>query len=292
MMAFAITALLGTACEKSGKDVVHPEDLMIRATIESATKAAVTDAGKFTWATGDEMTAYYANSKTIQYTLHSGAGESTGTFAPKYLQEVTGTNPPSGFKYAAYACEVTSENEDGTIKTITLPQTYTHEQSLKLPTPMLAMENTGTVQSIPTVSFRHIAGVVKFTIHVPASNANTTYSDFVIHSKNTDNTVIGAKLNFDPVNMVLKNEYVTSGTRTVKVTDIEYDIVGNGGVATIYVPLPVGNYSSFDLSLESNSSTTQCTCTVTNGGEGFVVEAGTLAIFEELSVGADFKPVS
>ncbi len=303
-MAFAVIALLATACEKSGKNVEQTDGLMIRATIESATKAAVTDAGKFTWTDGDEMTAYYETANTadgkVQYVLESGAGESTADFKPKTFNQVAGINRPTGFMYAAYACEVSDVNDDGTIMTITLPTTYTHAQSLKLPTPMLGMEigEGGTVTSIPTVNFRHIAGVVKFTIHVPNNdNAETTYADFVIdctsnkeNSSNKNNSIAGVRY-FDNEDFVLENRYNMSGSKKVTIEDISYTVSGNAKVATIYVPLPVGNYDCFTLKLVSNSGTIQGQVTVDNGGEGYVVEAGMLAIFEDLQVGPDFKPI-
>ncbi len=57
--------------------------------------------------------------------------------------------------------------------------------------------------------------------------------------------------------------------------------------ATVYIPLPVSTYEGFKLTL-TDSSGNEREKTVTNGGQGYTVEAGMLAIFQNLNV-MDFE---
>ncbi len=322
LFAFAGMALLAASCQKSETEVttgLGSEGVTrIIATIGQPAKAAVTDEGKFTWEEGDAITAYFktkdmsamggAASRIEErtFTLEEGAGTQTGTFASSGgISDVL----TADYKYAAYSCALTHD-ANFEIDKVTIPSTYTWAESNAIPTPMINFETgEGDRDNVVTTSFRHIAGLVKFTFKLPQSTyeGNPTYYDGFDFKINATDVItlsgrerypkISGELSFDSVNFKLNAGMSTGTGTTTEVTDLvwkgPYIQAGIGtGIqkyyaATVYIPLPVSTYEGFKLTL-TDSSGNEREKTVTNGGQGYTVEAGMLAIFQNLNV-MDFE---
>ncbi len=323
LFAFAGMVLLAASCQKNETEVTTELEAegvtRIIATIGQPTKAAVTDEGKFTWEEGDAITAYFktrdmsamggAASKIVErtFTLEEGAGTQTGTFASGggISNLIAAT-----YKYATYSCALTHD-ANFEIDKVTIPSSYTWAQSNAIPTPMINFETgEGGSNNVVSTSFRHIAGLVKFTFKLPQSTYEenpTYYNEFDFRIAATDRINISGRptaypkisgeLDFDSNNFALKPVFTSDEGASTKVTDLvwkgPYTQIGIGtGIskyyaATVYIPLPVGSYEGFELTLTDGSGNERDK-TVTNGGKGYTAEAGMLAIFQPLNV-TDFQ---
>ena len=193
----------------------------INATIESITRSTVTDAGVFSWASGDAISVHDASSSDI----YSYSGSGNGFTLPG---EQTVTEPTVAY-YPA--------NELHTADAFYLPNVYGSEGA-----EYVASTNAAMMATPPTegnaYAFMHLGGVMRFNvINVPS---DATGFKFTAEGKN----ITG---NFEIVNDEVKTIVTSDGSNsTVSIWFKASDEVRD---MTFYVPMPVGTYGKYTVGL-------------------------------------------
>ena len=209
------------------EELASPEGV-IRAVMEGEqTKTSVTDAGSFTWSTGDQVWLH-TTAGGIVGTLSSGAGTGSANFSyDAHFGDMTGEA----------VCPYNSGHAlSGSQLSVALPASYDLGSNLSnTNAAMYGVNVDGTIR------FNHLAGVMRFKFkNVPAGTdkfqitldkkiSGTFTADLatdlpIIETEATDNACEKTvTLNFDPL---------------TSVSDI-----------SLYVPLPVGTYTTLNLDL-------------------------------------------
>lgn len=149
-----IAALLLCSCAKTELTGVDAGEMIIGASMEaysSGTKAALADAGSFTWQTGDAIGVATSDGHA-KFNLKTGAGTNSATFSAIY----SGTLG----NYAVYPADIfVSESK------ITIPASRDWSKD-NTNCSMFGSLNDGSV------SFKHLGGVVKVTLNGVPAEAN------------------------------------------------------------------------------------------------------------------------
>lgn len=225
-------AFILSSCVDSILTSNEPVYNTIKAVIENnETKTSVTDEGSFTWSSGDQIWLHTTKDAVIG-TLASGA-----------------STPNASFNYGAYMGEMTGKaiypynanhSINGNELTFSLPDTYNLGAST---------DNTNAAMYAELVdgslSFKHLAGVMRFSfknVPVGANQFKITLDkkvngSFTVDLSETTPTIQTAEASSDSERSITFNFNALETVSDLK----------------IYVPLPVGEYTS--LALEINSET-------------------------------------
>ncbi len=163
-MGIASLCLATTSCENElSNDLDLGRVVTIGATMEgdNATRSTASDGGAFAWANGDAISVYNG-SKFTTFTLSDGAGTENAKFTSGLL-----IGEPTFSEYAIYPSS--GEHEyDGTDLTVNLPSEYGDSETEYSPNTNALM--VAVFSDINKgLTFRHAAGVVRFTVkNVPA----------------------------------------------------------------------------------------------------------------------------
>ena len=229
-----IPAFLFASCvkEESSQDVFG-EQTVVKATVEdfgSDTKAAVSDAGAFTWQADDYITAFDVNYYYLESNKLTTGGSSDATF--------TFTKWNENYNTAIYPGDITfSEGK------LLLPSGRTWKESNATPVMYATLENS-------TFKFKHVGGVVKVTVeNVPAEARKFVFytPGYAINGEfdlADDNGV--KSINTSETKVEAQQSYALDFSET----DITNPMV-------FYVPLPVGTYTKgFNFKLYDESYNT------------------------------------
>jgi len=237
--SIAMAALVMTNCsqEEELQDIQQSGDIhTLTATIEGNSRSAVTDGGVFSWTSGDAISVWNGSSK-ITYT-YSGNGN---VF-----------NPSSGSStnisgYAVYPDGNHTNLSGSSLPTVNLKSSYNYGSTNAI---MLAKVQGNS----DNLSFSHLGGLMRFTIKNILSNATSfTFTansgitgDFQVETQNDGTNVIKATTsnNNQSVTISFSNSQLSNGT------------------GTFYVPLPVGTYTGFTITVGNCSYTSQATNTI------------------------------
>ena len=233
-LTMAIATLLMSNCsQEEALNQVQGGTNTLTATIEGASRSAVTDAGVFSWTSGDEISVYNGEDFTT-FTLSSGnAFTSSETITPSGVAIY-----PAG-----------SHTYDGTTTKINLATEYNYGSTNA---PMVAaVTNT-------TLAFKHVGGLMRFIVKGMPSTA--TLFTF------TANT--GITGDFEVSNDVITAATASESNKTVTInfTPQQYDAES----MTFYIPLPTGTYEGYTVSIGdgqgmSNESATTVKNTIARG---------------------------
>ncbi len=226
-LATAIVALswMGCSQEEATNEIMSGANV-IQATIESSSRSAVTDAGVFSWTTGDAISLLDGtNSDTYTY---SGSGIS---FTPPQSQTVT---TPVVAYYPAHSSHTTT--------TFYLPESYGTVNDAYVADTHAAMMATPPASG-NEYAFMHLGGVMRFNVkNVPVDADGFQF------------TAIGKKITGD--------FEVTSGTeKTIETADdpssnntvtIRFKKLTEEKDMTFYVPMPTGTYEDYTVALYIN----------------------------------------
>lgn len=234
--SIAMAALVMTNCsqEEELQDIQQSGDIhTLTATIEGSSRSAVTDGGVFSWTSGDAISVWNGSSK-ITYT-YSGNGN---VF-----------NPSSGSStnisgYAVYPDGNHTNLSGSSLPTVNLKSSYNYGSTNAI---MLAKVQKGN----NNLTFSHLGGLMRFTIkNIPSNATSFTFTansgitgDFQVETQNDGTNVIKAK----------------SGNSNKSVT---ISFTSGQTERTFYVPLPVGTYDGFTISVGNCSYTSQATNTI------------------------------
>lgn len=225
-LASAIMALSWMGCSqedaidelKSGANVIY-------ATIEGASRSTVTDAGKFSWAEGDEIMLFDEDG-TNKYTYtYSGTGD--------------GFNPPSSETVNNPSLAYYPANEGHTSTSFYLPSEYgdvNTEYVANTHAAMIAFPST----SGNTYAFMHLGGVMRFNVKNVRAGAN----EFTFTS--LDKKITGS---FDV--------QISNGVRVIQTgtvlqensVSIKFKPLAEAQDMTFYIPLPVGSYEKYKIEI-------------------------------------------
>lgn len=228
-LLIAALAAIAVSCNKSEMDEIdftNGSDI-ISAIIESSkTKTTIADDKSVKWSEGDMFSIITATSRN-PFTLSSGAGTTAGTF--------TGTIPTD-----AVLGVVFPHNEENTISDNTLNVTLADEYTMpESDVPMWGTYNNGTV------TFKHLAGVLRFELNdIPADyNTLKITADKAIAGE--FKATIGDNMQLAPAD---GNTSADNKVITVKYTAS----ADNNNDRVMFIPLPATTYGSIKLEISKN----------------------------------------
>ena len=209
------------------EELASPEGV-IRAVMEGEqTKTSVTDAGSFTWSTGDQVWLQTTNGSVVG-TLSSGAGSTVASFSHgSFIGELTGkaTYPyNAGHSVSSYEL------------TFVLPASY--DLGTNLTNTNAAMYG---VNIDGTIRFSHLAGVMRFIF----KNAPAGTDKFRITLDKKISGTFKADLTADYP--ILETSETTDAAE--KTITLNFDALTSDSDISLYVPLPVGTYTTLSLDL-------------------------------------------
>ena len=209
------------------EELASPEGA-IRAVMEGEqTKTSVTDAGSFTWSTGDQVWLQTTNGSVVG-TLSSGAGSPVASFSHvSFIGELTGK---AAYPYNA-GHSVSSDE-----LTFVLPASYDLGTNLtNTNAAMYGVDVNGTIR------FNHLAGVMRFIF----KNAPVGTDKFQITLDKKINGSFIADITQDyPI-----IETASASSDLEKTVTMNFDPLTSVSDISLYVPLPVGTYTTLNLDL-------------------------------------------
>ena len=191
------------------------------------TRTAVTDEGKFTWSSGDQIWLH-TTSGGIVGALTSGSGTSSANFNyGSYIGEMTGK---------AVSPYNAGHSISGDVLNVVMPAAYDLGSSIDNTNAAMYGINMGG-----TIKFNHMAGVMRFRFkNVPAG-----VNRFTITLDKKINGTFNADLTADyPI-----IETAAASTESEKTITLNFDALTNISDICLYVPLPIGTYTSLELGL-------------------------------------------
>ena len=230
--SIAMAALVMTNCsqEEELQDIQQRGDVhTLNATIEGSSRSAVTDGGVFSWTSGDKISVWNG-SQYVDYTWSSG-------------DNFTGSaNQMSG--YAIYPQGSHPAYSGSGLPKVKMKSSYTYGSTNAI---MLAKVQGNS----NNLSFSHLGGLMRFTIkNIPSNASSFTFTanseitgDFQVETQNDGTNVINAK----------------SGNSNKSVT---IRFTPGQTERTFYVPLPVGTYDGFTITVGNCSCTSQAINTI------------------------------
>ena len=225
VIALAMVGLLSNGC--TIETVPSPEG-SIRAVMEGEqTNTSVTDAGKFTWSTGDQVWLQTTNGNVIG-TLSSGAGTPVASFSHgSFIGEFTGK---TAYPYSA------GHSVSSDALTFVLPVSYDLGKNLTNINAAMYGINVND-----TVRFNHLAGVMRFVF----KNAPAGTDRFQITLDKKISGTFKADLRTDYP--ILETSETTDAAE--KTITLNFDALTSDSDISLYVPLPVGTYTTLSLDL-------------------------------------------
>lgn len=226
------TLLMSNCSQEEVLNQVQGGTNTLTATIEGASRSAVTDAGVFSWTSGDAISVYNGEDFTT-FTWSSGNAFTSNE-----------TITPSGV--AIYPAS-TAHDYDGTTTTVNMATSYSYGSTNA---PMVAAA-TNT-----TLAFKHVGGLMRFIVKgMPDTATSFTF---------TANT--GITGNFEVSEGKIVSNSGNGKTVTINFTDEQY----NAESMTFYIPLPTGTYEGYTVSIGngqsmSNESDTDVKNTISRG---------------------------
>ena len=229
-------ALVMTNCsqEEELQDIQQRGDVhTLNATIEGSSRSAVTDGGVFSWTSDDAISVWDGDS--YEKFTYSGTDNKFNGSA----------NQISGYAIYPYGSH---PNYSGSgLPQVNLSSTYNYGSTNAI---MLAKVQGNS----DNLSFSHLGGLMRFTIkNIPSNATSFTFTanssitgDFQVETQNDGTNVIKATTsnNNQSVTISFSNSQLSNGT------------------GTFYVPLPVGTYTGFTITVGNCSYTSQATNTI------------------------------
>lgn len=260
----AAFAMLFVGCAKEIEVNVEPENTeeptvevldVINAVAPAETKTIV-DGVNIKWATGDAITIFDAADGAHEFTLKTGAGETTATFEGSLGGGTIND-------YALYPHDGNNAKAD-IMASVIYKSTFPYGSA---PAPLLGVRTSDN-----NFTFSHVGGAIRITYsHVPANAATFEFE--------ATTNICGA-FEFDDVTSGVDGNLASTATRKVTITDLP----GTADASLEFiVPLPAGSYS-FTVRLKDSSSN------VINASQKSVGKAKTIAVGHMLNLGNIILP--
>ena len=191
------------------------------------TRTSVTDEGAFSWSTGDQVWLETTNG-SVPGTLSSGAGTSRASFSTGvFIGDLTGK---AIYPYNA------GHSISGDELSFVLPASYDLGSNLtNTNVAMYGVDVDGTIR------FNHLAGVMRFVFkNVPAGT-----DKFQITLDKKINGIFTADLT-EALPVI---ETSAASSQSEKTVTLNFDALKSVSDISLYVPLPVGTYTTLGLEL-------------------------------------------
>lgn len=234
--SIAMAALVMTNCsqEEELQDIQQGGDVhTLTATIEGSSRSAVTDGGIFSWSSGDAISVWDGDSYE-EFTYSGTDNKFNGS-----------ANQISG--YAIYPYGSHPDYSGSGLPQVNLSSTYTYGSTNAI---MLAKVQGNS----DNLSFSHLGGLMRFTIKNIPSNA--TSFTFTANSGITGNFPVETQS--DGTNVIKATTSNNNQSVTISFSNSQL----SNGTGTFYVPLPVGTYTGFTITVDNCSYTSQATNTI------------------------------
>jgi len=231
LMMAASTLLLSNCSQEEALNQVQSGTKTLTATIEGSSRSAVTDGGVFSWTAGDAISVWVGD----KYDTYTFDDATTNSFnAP----ENPGT--PQGYAiYPANANHGQGDLNNGGLPTVKMANAYGYGSTNA---PMLAKVENGSL------AFKHLGGVMRFVVkNVPNS---TTSFKFTANKKITGDFDITTE---NGNNVIQAGDDATADNEVT----INYEIGSTQNQMIFYVPLPVGEYGNYTVTVGNNSHTSE-----------------------------------
>lgn len=227
---FSMMALAGVLLGSCAVEEAPVSERTICAIMESdQTRTSVTDEGRFTWSTGDKVWIKTTNGSVVG-TLSSVAGTAYATFTTEaFIGEL---EDDAVYPYNS------GHSVSGTQLSVVLPSSYDLGSNLaNTNAAMYGVNVDGTIR------FNHLAGVMRFKFkNVPAGT-----DKFQITLDKKISGTFTADLTADlPV-----IETKATGNASEKTVTLNFDPLTSVSDICLYVPLPVGTYTTLGLDLSA-----------------------------------------
>ena len=200
-------------------------DLGTKASIDSQT-------GAFTWQSGDLISVLATDGRFYDFILTSGTGEKKAEFNGSIPESAEITTVATYPRIVENGTENTVLTEN-TLNYI-LPESWTYAPEVSN-VPMIAVFGVGAEH----MDFKQIGGVMRF----PVKNLPKEAS-FVVTMN--DKTITGKF----PVDITAVGETAMTAGNTASVLTINYSSDIDGGSAEFNVPVPVGVYNNFNVTVK------------------------------------------
>lgn len=229
--SIAMAALVMTSCSQedsimnSQQGNVHT----LQATIEGGSRSAVTDGGVFSWTSDDAISVWDGDS----YETYTYSGEDN-----KFNGSASSISGYAIYPYGSHP----NYSGDG-LPQVNLSSTYNYGSTNAI---MLAKVQGNS----DNLSFSHLGGLMRFTIkNIPSDATSFTFTansgitgNFQVVQENGANVIKAA---------------TASNNQTVTI-----NFTGSETERTFYVPLPVGTYNGFTITVGSSTYISQATNTI------------------------------
>ena len=235
--AMAMVTLVMTNCSQNENlDEIIQEgftEFVVDVEGQSQSRSTMTDGGKFSWTTGDQISVWNESS-FVTFTCSNG-----NTFSGNV------TNPS---KYAVYPAGRHTISGDNV--TVNLPPTYGNDN-------IDYVQNTNAImlasvqRGNKNLKFKHLGGLMRFYIKNVPSGTNK----FVFTS--TDKDITGDFSIED--NIILANNKNSNNEVT-----INFKSLTSTRDMTFYIPLPTGTYNGFKIEIKGSSANLSYESPLTN----------------------------
>ncbi len=261
LSALAITAVSCTTeplnPEQTVQEGLQTRTVTLSAAIADAdTKAAIDNAGVFSWKADDAIAVYTSEGRFVKFTLKEGAGEKSAKFEGTLAAEETVGN------IAVYPYSEALKL-DGNNLTVNLPAQLDYVDGETHSAPMLAKIDGENPSSL---SFKHLGGFMRFNVtNVPLGAATC-----ILDAANLQITG-----NFD-VDVTAESP-VLAATDNSKNKVFKFNIATpttTGTKATYLIPVPANTYKGFTLKFADKTGQTLDKQYKTNATENIVTRSG------------------
>ena len=222
MMLASAFLLSNCSQDEEATQAIQGKTNKLIATIEGASRSAVTDSGIFSWTEGDAISVW------------NGTDFTTFTLSDGNVFTAQESINPSGV--AIYPANVAHTYENQTVG-VELATEYAYGSTNA---PLLAQVSGSNL------TFKHLGGLMRFVVKdVPA---NATSFKFTANSRITGNFAVSDNSENESI-ISTDNETGNTVTVTFASANITNPMV-------FYVPLPVGEYSGYKVEIAGKSHTT------------------------------------
>ena len=225
LSAFALAGLLLGSC--AVEEVPVTEHTILAVMEGDQTRTSVTDGGVFSWSAGDQVWLQTTNGSVVG-TLSSGAGTSRASFSTGvFIGELTGK---------AVCPYNASHSISGDELNFVLPASYDLGSNLtNTNAAMYGVDVDGTIR------FNHLGGVMRFVF----KNAPVGTDKFQITLDKKISGVFAADLT-EALPVI---ETSAASSESEKTVILKFDALQSVSDICLYVPLPVGTYTTLGLEL-------------------------------------------
>ena len=239
-LAIAIGAMTLTACNKEdlGNIILSNETISANLVDETTQTRTTLNGLQVVWNAADKISVFAENGNSVSNNagvIKSGVGTTSATFDVV----LEGTTKLA----AAYPYMSGTTYADGKI-TMTLPDSYTYVENGIGGAPMAAIINNQT----SAIAFKNAGALMGLTVN----NIPVGYNKAILTSKGEEAITGACEIMFDPDG---KPSIKATTNAAGKVITINFDAAQTATNKTFYFPLPVGDYTSLELSISNGTET-------------------------------------